>query len=202
MMGLPFLTTKSVDEMLGKHAVQELIEYERYCRDNGLWDNMRRCFAAESTVTVSWYQGSGAGFVEESSKMQVRAPHRINNTLVWLNGDRAVAIVMAGIQPRKTLNGRAYDLTSYVRLLYRVHKLGDEWKIISLDCIYERDSLTPVMPDALLLPEKSVRSSYAALAGVMESEGYAIDMELAGADRPEQVDAMISFTQGWLAAQE
>lgn len=197
-MNLPYLTTTCVEELLDKFAVQELIEYERFCRDNRLWDDMRRCFAPDSTVTVSWYQGTGYGFVEESSKMQVCAPHRINNVLVWLNGDRAVAVVMAGIQPRKHLNGRAYDLTSYVRLLYRTEKIDGRWKIRSLDCIYERDSLVPVIPDEFPCPEHNGRSSYSALAAVMESEGYAINMELPGDDRPEQTAELMQSARSWL----
>ena len=81
--------------MLNKFAINELIEFERFCRDNALWQQMHGCYSKDSRVTVSRYKGDGCGFVEESSKMKTIAPHRIYNTLIWLNSDRAVAVTMA-----------------------------------------------------------------------------------------------------------
>ena len=196
-MDLPFLKTGTAQEMLDKFAVKELVEYERFCRDNGLWAHMRRCFAPGSAVTVSWFQGSGDDFVEQSSKMELRAPHRIQNTLVWLNGDRAVAVMMASIQPRKTWNGREYDLNSYVRLLYRAVRLNGGWKILSMECIYERDALLPVMPEGIPVPP-GARGSYAALTAVLGSEGYAIADDLPGDDIPGQAAAKLSGAASWL----
>lgn len=196
-MNLPFLKTETAEEMLDKFAVRELVEYERFCRDNKLWEQMHQCFAQDSVVTISWYQGSGHGFVEQSSRMAFRAPHRIQNTLVWLNGDKAIALIMASIQPRKTLNQRDYDLNSYVRLLYRVARMNGGWKIVSMECIYEQDSLVPVMPEDVVLPQNA-RNSYAALTAVLGSEGYTIDGELPGDDRPEQVAEKMSSAAAWL----
>ena len=61
--------TESAEDMLEKFRVRELVEYERFCRDNALWDSMLACFAQDSRVEISWYQGSGQGFVEASKKM-------------------------------------------------------------------------------------------------------------------------------------
>ena len=54
--------TESAEDMLEKFRVRELVEYERFCRDNALWDSMLACFAQDSRVEISWYQGSGQGF--------------------------------------------------------------------------------------------------------------------------------------------
>lgn len=61
------LETGAVEEMLNKFAIRELIEFERFCRDNALWEQMHECYSKDSNVTVSWYKGDGYGFVEESS---------------------------------------------------------------------------------------------------------------------------------------
>ena len=37
--------TESAEDMLEKFRVRELVEYERFCRDNALWDSMLACFA-------------------------------------------------------------------------------------------------------------------------------------------------------------
>ena len=86
--------TESAEDMLEKFRVRELVEYERFCRDNALWDSMLACFAQDSRVEISWYQGSGQGFVEASKKMKAKAPHKLNNTLVWLNGTHAASVTM------------------------------------------------------------------------------------------------------------
>lgn len=192
------LETKTVDVMLDKFAVKELIEFERFCRDNALWDQMLECFAKDAKVTVSWYKGDAEGFIQASSKMKTVAPHKLNNTLVWLNGRRAVAVCMACIQTRKEIEGISMDLSSYVRLVYTAFKDADIWKIASMDAIYEKDSLVPVSP-ASVHPSNTCRSSYALLTSMIGSEGYAIDQELPGDDCPELRDALLSKVEGWLA---
>ncbi|MFR7811888.1 MAG: hypothetical protein ACLU4N_23045 [Butyricimonas faecihominis] len=57
--------------VLEKAAIKELVEFERFCRDNALWDEMARCYAVDSHVNISWYQGTGRGFAEASSKMKI-----------------------------------------------------------------------------------------------------------------------------------
>ncbi|EGW40847.1 peptidase S11 D-alanyl-D-alanine carboxypeptidase 1 domain protein [Desulfosporosinus sp. OT] len=149
-------------------------------------------------VTVFWYKGDAEGFIQTSSKMKTVAPHKLNNTLVWLNGKRAVAVCMACIQTRKEIEGVSMDLSSYVRLVYTAFKDADIWKIASMDAIYEKDSLVPVSP-ASVHPSNTCRSSYMLLTSMIGSEGYAIDQELPGDDCPELSDALLSKVEGWLA---
>ena len=191
--------TKTMEEMLDKFQIKELLEFERFCRDNSLWDEMNKCFAHDSRVTISWYQGSGYGFVEASRKMKNAAPHKVNNILVWLNGNRAVAVMMASILMRKKIHQKAVDLTAYVRLVYQLVKQDDEWKIISLEGIYEKDSLAAVTPPEL---ESDgfifTRQSYANLALLLNKDGYSIADNLPGDDLPETVESMLAEKSGWL----
>ena len=189
--------TSTAMEMLDKFAVRELIEFERFCRDNALWDQMMLCYATESRVKTSWYDGDGRGFVIASSRMKTVAPHKMNNTLVWLNGDRAVAVAMACIQSRKDFDGRWYDLSSYVRLVYTVVKEDQNWLIASLDAIYEKDCLVPAYPEGMEPPE-SARPSYANVISVIGSEGYEMDTTMAGDDRPDIRDALLHDIASWL----
>ncbi|MDR1640176.1 MAG: nuclear transport factor 2 family protein [Clostridiales bacterium] len=189
--------TSTMEEMLDKFAVKELIEFERYCRDNALWEQMRKCFAQDSRVVTSWYNGDGQGFVEASRKMQTVAPHKINNTLVWLNGSKAVAVTMACIQSRKEVNGRMMDLSSYVRLIYTAAKEETGWKLKSLDAIYEKDCLVPAFPEGMS-PPPTARASYANVISVIGSEGYEMNDQLAGDDRPDLRDALLGRISVWL----
>jgi len=190
------LETTTFEEMLDKFAVKELIEYERFCRDNALWDQMHDCYANDSTVTISWYNGDGHGFVDASAKMKTVAPHKINNTLVWLNGEKAVAICMASIQTRKEIDGVQLDLTSYVRLLYTAIKKESRWKITSFDAIYEKDCLIPASPETLR-PKPDSRSSYANLISMIGSDGYDMNQNLPGDDRPDLTAALLSKVEDW-----
>ena len=55
-------------QALDKAAIRELVEFERYCRDNALWDEMKKCYTEDSHVKISWFEGTGHGFVDASSK--------------------------------------------------------------------------------------------------------------------------------------
>ena len=189
--------TTTVQEILDKFAVKELIEFERFCRDNSLWDQMRQCYAEKSRVKTSWYSGDGRGFVEASSKMKTVAPHKINNTLVWLNKNRAVAVTMACIQSRKEISGKLFDLSSYVRLVYTVIKESEGWKLASLNAIYEKDCLVQASPEGME-PSPGSRASYANLISIIGSEGYKMDANLAGDDRPDLKDALFNSASTWL----
>lgn len=189
--------TDTVPEMLDKFAIKELIEFERYCRDNALWAQMKQCYAEDSHVKTSWYDGDGHGFVDASSKMKTVAPHKINSTLVWLEGAKAVAITMACIQSRKEIDGKDYDLSSYVRLAYTAVKEEGGWKLASLDAIYEKDCLVPASPEGMEPPE-GARASYANVISVIGSEGYDMNADLAGDDRPELRDALLEKAAAWL----
>ena len=186
--------TPTPEELTDKFAVKELIEYERFCRDNALWEQMHTCFAEDSTVRISWYQGSGHGFVDASTKMEMKAPHKLNSTHVWLNGLRAAAVTMGCIQTRKVLHAVTMDLTSYVRFLYTLEKQDGTWLIRSMHCIYEKDCLTPAGVEPML----DVRESYRNLTQVIGSEGYSIAQDLPGDDCPEITAVLVEQASTWL----
>lgn len=185
-----------------KFSVKELVEFERFRRDNGLWADMKTCYAKDSRVEVSWFKGSGEAFVEASSYSRQYAPHKLYNTLVWLNDNKAVAVTMATIQLRSDFDGHPVELQSDVKILYRVQKTKEIWGIVSMDCIYEKDALIPVYPGRdVTVPIDEIlkyRPSYANLCYVLEKNGYEVNTELAGIDRPDTVNKMIKDAEDWL----
>jgi hypothetical protein len=132
----------------GFAAVQVVLR-EREARDRRWWDDMRACFAEDSSVALTWYQGSGHGFVDGSVAMAkggLPSRHRISPPVVRLAGDRAVISLPIAIENYTTINGVECVLSAYARHLYRLERRGGVWKIIQLDAIYERDELTPSIP--------------------------------------------------------
>jgi hypothetical protein len=193
-------TEKNIND---KFSIVELIEFERFCRDNAQWEEMKKCFSSNSTVTVSWFKGKGEEFVEASKKMNLKAPHKLYNTAVWVNNNKAVAITMATIESRTNINGCLLELHSDIKLLYCTQKLDGIWYISSMDGIYEKDLLIPCYPNSsITIPMEEIskyRSSYSNLSFVLSKEGYAINTELPGIDRPETVNKLYGEAEEWLS---
>ena len=192
----------SVQDINDKFNIKELIEFERFCRDNAQWEEMKKCFAENSTVTVSWFNGSGYDFVEASGKMETYAPHKLYNTLVWLHNDKAVAVTMAAIQMRIEIQGHLLELNSDAKLLYKTQKVNGLWSIFSMEGIYEKDTLIPVSPsDGITIPKEEIekfRPSYANMSYALSKSGYDIDVNLPGIDKPESVTKVYQEAENWL----
>lgn len=200
-----FLTRPVVnteEERNEKADILELINFERFCRDNSLWDEMRKCYAKDSFVNISWYQGSGDGFVTASQKSPYYAPHTIHNSLTWINKDRAVTVMNATIENRRTVKGVECELSTDTQLLFSTEKIDGQWYIVRFESIYEQDRLIPVLPDATLsLDSKELakfRQSYACMSYCMELSGIHANQELAGRDRPETVQKIYADLSDWL----
>jgi SnoaL-like domain len=178
-------------------SITQLIVRERECRDWARWDEMRECFFADSLVRVSWFRGSGPDFVAGSIDMarrNIRAKHRLSPMLVRLSVDRAVASMTGIIDLPVTLKGVELNLATYSRFLYRTERRDGRWGIMGFDAIYMRDELTPAIPGQSITIDKSelkdFRPSYRMLSYYLASQGYAVDSNLPGEDRPDLVQAL------------
>ncbi|MEA5367305.1 nuclear transport factor 2 family protein [Amycolatopsis sp., V23-08] len=188
-------------------AITQLILHERQGRDRGWWDQMRAAFRPDSTVRLSWFTGSGAEFVQRSEAMSARGDlsvHRMAPPVVTVRGDRAHAEASASTELQIDFEGVAAHLISFTRINYRLSKEDGEWGVVSLDAIYERDTLSPALPGASLTVDPSdvagFRPSYALLALCLERRGYPIGTDLLGDDRPEAVAAFYASVHTWLDA--
>lgn len=202
--GLSMDLPNSVLEAADISAVTQLILRERESRDTGRWERMRDCFWPESLVRVSWYRGDGAGFVAGSVDMARRgvlAKHRVTPILVSLNGTRAVGAMPSIIDLPVKLHGIEFILSAHARFLYRAEKRSDDWRLMGFDAIYMRDELTPAIPGQTITIDpqslEGFRPTYRLLAYYMSSQGYKVDPNLAGEDRPDLVAAMNNEVYGW-----
>jgi SnoaL-like domain len=178
-------------------SITQLIVRERECRDWARWDEMRACFFPDSLVRISWFRGNGPDFVTGSIDMarrNIRAKHRLSPILVRLSGDRALASMTGIIDLPVTLKGVEFNLATYSRFLYRVERRNGRWGIMGFDAIYMRDELTPAIPGQSITIDKNelkdFRPTYRMLSYYLASQGYAVDSNLAGEDRPDLVEAL------------
>lgn len=197
-------TPQDVREATDTSAVTQLVLTERECRDLGRWARMRECFHPDSIVRLSWFSGTGPDFVERSIDMAHRgvlATHRLGPVGVRLNGERAVASLAATIDIPGTLGGVDVFLSSHARFLYRAERRDGRWRLAGFEAFYLRDELhpqrpgqaVPVTPDQLA----GFRPSYRMLSLLLTAQGYAVNPDLPGMDRPESVEAVCREVYGW-----
>ncbi len=190
-------------DIIDRANIKELVEFERFCRDNRLWDEMKKCYSDDSRVNISWYQGSGHGFVDASAKMEGFVPHKIYNTEVWNKGDKAVAIMMSNIQMRHIIDGYPVEVSSDAKLIFRLQRIKGQWYIVSFESIYEKDAIIPVVPNANInIPAEEIakyRASYGCMIYMGKRSGMTIDENLPGIDRPDLVEKLYRETDEWLS---
>lgn len=191
--------------------VTQLVLRERQSRDRGWWDRMADCFTQDSTVDMSWFTGSGAEFVCESSRMSGggwggRSVHRLSPPAVRVRGDRALAELPLAIEFRIDVEGVEADLISYARSQYRARRIDGTWRIARITSIYERDTLASSVPGTRLDVDPrelgGYRPSYRCLAWYQGRLGIGLRSDLLGDDRPEDVARQYEAEADWLAGSE
>ena len=192
-----------VQAMLDKHNIKALIEAERYYRDNLHYDKMEECYAKESRVRISWYDGDGREFVRISSNSGLGVKHKIHSTMIWLNGDKAVAEMQTTMMgKREVVDGVDTDTKGYSRLLYKCRKEDGVWRIKGLDCIYERDWITAAGGHALHNTEPAdsehARDSYKYLHAQLKRLGLDVNTELPGEDDLTTIEGLYTEAYDWL----
>lgn len=196
-----------IDELDDIARVTTIVLLERQGRDRGWWEQMGRLFLPDSSVRLSWFQGAGPDFVTASEKMSnrgVQSVHRMSAPAAQVHGDRAYVEAPTAIDVPVVLHDRAAVITSYSRLQYRLERRDGVWGILSLDCLYERDTVTPqipgtafeITPDALA----GFRSSYALVAYHLATNGQKVRDDLLGDDQPDRVDEFYREVREWLRA--
>ena len=170
-------------------AVMQLVQRERESRDRQWWKEMSEAYDPEARIRVSWYDGNPQGFIEHSRKIAQagnKSLHHLQPITVRVNGDRAVATLGCHMesQVEADIFGTEAVVEIYVRLVYTAQRKQSEWKLMSLNCIYERDSVTPIIPGTSLTINTAVlskyRSSYRFLSYTLEKKGHTSNQELAG----------------------
>ena len=185
-------------------AINQLVLRERDSRDLLNWDVMRACFHPDSVVRLSWFNGSGAEFVDASvdmAKRGTKAKHRLSPVQVQLSANRALATLAAIIDIPTKIKGTELIMSAYSRLLYRVERRDEIWRIAGFDAVYVRDELTVAIPGQAFAVDPAAltgfRSSYRLLTYVLREQGFDIGDDLPGDDQPETVAALMQELYEW-----
>lgn len=201
-------------EMMDKARVRELVEYDRYCRDYSHFAEERACWFDDGEVFATWFKGPINEFIEKSSrKDKSPSAHKIFNTVVWLNGTRAIAECLCTITFRVLLGEELVDLQVWSRLHFRAEKRDGKWGLLYFEGIYEKDRIDPVFSDSsFVIPREELQKfrpcnwnqcyRLAVYSADPFGGGLANADLWAGPDKPETIQRLYDESSRWLFEKE
>ncbi|KAI3331780.1 hypothetical protein HD806DRAFT_169385 [Xylariaceae sp. AK1471] len=213
---------RSVDEWLTELEIKSLLVRERYYRDTAQWQKLRESYhpeASKTHINISWCEGDIDAFVSGSEKMATsggaHTTHTISPAVIHYSTSpnippRAVSESPCSILIRFTYADVSYDLTSYARLISRLELASGVWKLLTLEAIYEKDTIVPSFPSSSTGTEttsisldETARASYRGLTWLLGLGGrYRVSQELPGSDRPGSGEALVEGHLRWLSGSE
>ena len=113
------------------------------------------------------------------------AAHSICPVEIIRNRDKAVTESTGSISIRFTYQDLEFDCISYTRFMSRLECVEGEWRLLTLEAVYDKDTITPVTPgkSQISLPlGDSARQSYKCIAWVLGLKGFEIGQTLPGTD--------------------
>jgi hypothetical protein len=142
------------------------------------------------------------------SKGGTASLHTIQPVEVITNKNKAVSISTGSVNVRIISDGVEVDVVSWVRFVTKLTQLegstGPEWKMLTFDAIYDRDSVSPTQPQTekiltVDLPT-GARPSYKYLDWSLSKQGFTIRKDLPGTDDAKEMNILLEETEKWLAA--
>ena len=203
---------ESVQRALAEHAVCNVRRQWAFSRDHGDWETLRSCFHPDATITVAWYSGEAAGFVERSIAMaKSRRPeehhkHWLGNMRSEIAGARAVLETDAMVLIREYIDEHLFDYQCHLRFYDLIERRDGAWRLFKASCIYEKDRLDPVVPGAVPLSfydQVALSGSEAGFAYMrfrQIKKGRTVPSGIVIAGSPAE-DALREEGQRWLAGE-
>ena len=186
-------------------AIQNLVHRERRARDFQAWDEMADCYHPDAEVEISWFRGSAADFVEGSKRIAAagtRSIHQMAPSVITVRGNRALSDTGCEIHVLAALDGVDMIVSSQARLLSRVERRNELWRLSGFRTLYVWDTLMPVrpsrVPDLDEAELQRLRPSYRHLSYVMGRLGHAFPDDLPGVDDPETERLLRLKEEAWL----
>ena len=185
-------------------AISQLVLKERMYRGRHVKE-AADCYFPDATVTTSWQSGPVSTFLgKQPADFANSLPivGRFGTPIVHQNGKRAYVELSSTTNHWQMINGVEAVIESYMRLIYRVEKRNNEWKIVDLTSIDEADKMQPAIPgqDLKVNPDDvaKLRRSYRFLAYGRKKAGGEISQDLMGTDRKADEDGLYQRTENWL----
>ena len=201
---------RRLNERLDREELFDLVRRERFARDQRRFDVMAECFHRDAYIRTSWYDGSGGqAYVDATRQWMSRtgnSKHWVFPAFAQIRGDRATVESPAMIFNRARIDGVEVDFHVFCRFYSRAVRDGAGWKLSSFHVFFERDVMRPVHSGDPLPLDRSLletmRPSYKFLTYMQHTRGIAVNQDLLGDDRPEQLAAFHAMEDRWLAGED
>lgn len=182
-----------------------LVAKERQCTGSQGRQALADLYYKDATVITSWlgkkvpvqdYISRGRDPLKADPEYPIVG--RIGYPVVHRKGNRAYVEVPQITVRWVTVNGERAVLTIYMRLIYRVEKRKDMWKISDFSSIYEGDTLKAEIPGTDLHIDAAEVMKYRRSYRYMSYVDGNIPQTLAGADQPALVKSIYAELDTWL----
>jgi hypothetical protein len=198
--------SSSTAEVEDTVRILDLVAHERQARDRNWWQRWRECYTHDAMVQVSWFDGPAAEYIEQSIHIASQprglpGNHRVGQSVVDVNGDRAIAEVPMTIEFRGIVRKVEVDVISHFWMLNRVERDSGKWRIAESRVIFHYDTMEPTIPGtpfALQLSDfDGMRPSYRALTLLVPPQRHTVNPECFGVDRPDEVAELYRKFYAW-----
>ena len=201
---------RRLSERLDREELFDLVRRERFARDQRRFDVMAGCFHRDAHIRTSWYDGTGGqAYVDATRQWMSRtgnSKHWVFPAFAQIRSDRATVESPAMIFNRARIDGVEVDFHVFCRFYSRAVRDGAGWKLASFHVFFERDVMRPVHSGDPLPLDRSLldtmRPSYKFLTYMQHTRGIAVNQDLLGDDRPDQLSAFHAMEDRWLAGED
>jgi SnoaL-like domain len=135
-----------------EHQIASLLVRWGHARDSDDWETLAGCFHDDATIRISWISASAKDYIARSRAMAAarktgeHAKHLISGPWIRVNRDRAFSRCHANLYVRTTIDGREFDLQSWIRFFDLLERRDGVWRIVKRTAVYEKDRVEPVDP--------------------------------------------------------
>lgn len=197
---------RRLQAMLDREELFDLVRRERFARDQMLFDVMSACFTKDAHIRTSWYDAIGGQAYVDATRTWMgktgNSKHWVFPAFAQVNGDRATVESPALIFNRAKIEGVEIDFHVFCRFYSRAEHEVDGWKLASFHVFFERDIMRPTNSAAVLPIDwdllATMRPSYKFLTYMQHTRGIAVNQNLLGDDRPDELSAFHAGEERWL----
>ena len=203
----------TLDELLDRSAIRDLVENWAIWRDAGDWERFASVWHDDGVMMATWFQGPAKEFIrvtQEGWAKGVSILHFLGGSSIELAGDlagnlacrRAIVQTKMTISQRGDVQGVPCDVVCTGRFYDFLEKRHGRWGMVLRQPIYEKDRVDPIDPAATLLMDQArlaeFPKGYCHLAYIQTQIGYTVKLDMPQLTGP-QVQALYARGAAWLA---
>lgn len=195
---------ESMQNLLERMEVRELVEKWVMYRDAADWEKFRTVWTDDGRMMATWFWGPAEEFIKvsiEGFNRGIYILHFLGGSVIEIEGDRAVAQTKMTISQRGDVHGVPCDIVCTGRFYDLIERRDGEWGVVLRQPIYERDRMTPLYPTSSLELDPEILSrypdGYQHLAYFQQGLGYDVKRDMPGLTG-DKVEALYSQGAAWL----